>query len=89
MQNELNQLTANGWLQLNNDSLSENSYTKISVVQKDELSNWSVSKSQLENYLRTESKRISDTDLKEAIFEILKSRLEETDNSEESKDDSS
>ena len=32
---------------------------------------------------------ISNTDLKEAIFEILKSRLEETDNSEESKDDSS
>ena len=89
MQNELNQLTANGWLQLNNDSLSENSYRKKSVEQKDELSNWSVSKSQLENYLRTESKRISDTDLKEAIFEILKSRLEETDNSEESKDDSS
>ncbi len=89
MQNELNQLTANGWLQLNNDSLSENSYKKKSVEQKDELSNWSVSKSQLENYLRTESKRISNTDLKEAIFEILKSRLEETDNSEESKDDSS
>ena len=89
MQNELNQLTANGWLQLNNDSLSENSYRKKSVEQKDELSNWSVSKSQLENYLRTESKRTSDTDLKEAIFEILKSRLEETDNSEESKDNSS
>ncbi len=89
MQNELNQLTADGWLQLNNDSLSENSNKKKSVEQKDELSSWSVSKSQLENYLRTESKRISDTDLKEAIFEILKSRLEETDNSEESKDDSS
>ena len=87
-QNELSQLTSNGWLQLNKDSVIEKSVKRKSNKNEREISNWSVGKFELESYLTSDFKDLSDADLKEAIFQMLKD-YKKSWKKEESKEDSS